>query len=620
MHLYELRNGILYQDGKPIIAMGQSYYPSFHKAKYPLPEHMDRVGLMKKDIRWMKEVGFQFLRVAAIGDVTLEGDEIKVSTPFVDEMLREAHEQGMATSVRLQGYVMNLRGHNDYIMLNENNEEMEKDWSAFMQSSLFHKGVIKDNHDATQALALHFADVPGVISYQIYNEPHYPYNGIFDYHPATLAAYQQWRKRQGLSPEDPPRRRPTDGESPEPWIQWRLFSMQAMSDFLNNSADAAKKVAPKQETYTCMTSAPIRDIVMEAGIDYFDNGDRMDNVAITSYTQLEGATYYHSAYQYAMCESAAALNGKHAWTIEIDARTHMPKRKGPEEVYALLAAGHKGIVFYEWRGDYPDKDTPLPDNCGFIFNDDTKTEHYDRSVETVRFVNRYSTLFASAEKKRDGVALLFSKHAAAYADAYLIPGKINVYSLQADQAYRELRQAGFAPDIVEARHLKENILGAKIVFVPCRREWLSEKEIEQLNDFEDLGGLVYYLQQENGMSGPTVFGWWRWNVERLDGTTREFRTTLETADVIETCGIQPYMTTSCRHLKGGVLEGDGYSLVILNNTDPAHKDIANAEIAINLPFSKAIWMTLDEEIELNTNGCSIVLPCVKEGGVLLLSE
>jgi hypothetical protein len=618
--LYELKNGILHQNGKPIIAMGQSYYPSFHKAKYPLPEHMDRVALMKEDIRWMREVGFQFLRVAAIGDVRLEDDEVKVNTPFVDEMIREANAQGMAVSVRLQGYVMNLRGHSDYIMLNNKNEEMEKNWSAFMHSSLFHKGIIKDNHDSTQALARHFADMPGVVSYQIYNEPHYPYNGIFDYHPATLAAYQEWRKKHGLKPEVPPRSRPKDAESPEPWIQWRLFSMQAMSGFLNNSADAAKDAAPKQETYTCMTSSPVRNIVMEAGIDYFDNGDHMDIVGITSYSQLEGATYYHSAYQYAMCESAAALNGKHAWTIEIDARTHMPPRKGPEEVYALLAAGHKGIVFYEWRGDYPDKETPLPDNCGFIFNNGSKTKHYKRSVQTVQFVNQYSTLFAAAEKKRDGVAMLFSKYAAAYADAYLIPGKLSIYSLQAAQVYRELRQAGFAPDIVEARHLKKNVLGVKLVFVPCRREWLDESEAIQLDAFEKQGGMVYYLQQENGMCGPTTFGWWRWNKERLDNTTLEFRATLETADVFEVCEYMPLMTTSNRHLKGGMLEGDDYSLLILNNTDPAHRDVRNAEVTVYQPFSKAIWMTLDEETELEANGNSIVLPVVKEGGVLLLKR
>ena len=33
--MYELKNGILYQDGKPIIALGVSYYASFHEANTP---------------------------------------------------------------------------------------------------------------------------------------------------------------------------------------------------------------------------------------------------------------------------------------------------------------------------------------------------------------------------------------------------------------------------------------------------------------------------------------------------------------------------------------------------------------------------------------------------------
>jgi len=242
----------------------------------------------------MREVGFQFLRVAATSDERLKDNEVKVITPFVDEMIREANAQGMAVSVRLQGYVMNLRSHSDYIMLNNKNEEMEKNWSAFMHSSLFHKGIFKDKLDESEAI--------------------------------------------------------------------------------------------------------------------------------------------------------------------------------------------------------------------------------------------------------------------------------------------------------------------------------------QLDAFEKQGGMVYYLQQENGMCGPTTFGWWCWNKERLDNTTLEFRATLETADVFEACEYMPLMTTSNRHLKGGMLEGDDHSLLIFNNTDPAHRDVSNAEVTVYQPFSKAIWMTLDEETELEANGNSIVLPVAKEGGVLLLKR
>lgn len=616
--MYALKNGVLHQDGKPIIAMGQSYYPSFHEAKYPAPPWADRVGLMKEDIRLMREAGFQFLRVAALGDVTLEGDAVRVRTDFIDSLLREAHDKGMATSIRLQGYVMNLRGYDDYLMRNEKDEPMEAYWSAFMRSSLFHKGIVQDNKEASQALARHFEEIPGVVSYQIYNEPHYPYNGIFDYHPMTLAAYQAWRAARGLPPQEPPRRRPAKGEDPEPWIQWRLFSMRAMSDFLNNTAQAVKEAAPEKETYTCMTAAPVGNELMASGIDYFDDAEGMDTVGITSYISQEGADSYAAAYQFDMAECAAALQGKHAWTIEIDARTRMPGRKTHEEVYSLLAAGHKGIVFYEWRGDYPDQGTPNPDNCGFIFNDGRKTEHYDRSVAMVRFVNRHSTLLASAEKQRDGVGLLFSQHAAAYGDAFM-SGSINCAVHQSIQAYRELRKAQATVDILCARHLKENRLGIRLLLVPCEKNWLSQEEIRQIDAFVAAGGQAYFLRQTGTFGASTAYGWWGWNVELLPGVSHEFRGSLETEDVLEQSGVVLNARVSSRHLLHGMLRGAGYSLLILENNDPARRDVENAVVTLKTPCARAKFLSADAEIDL-PGGAEIHLPPVKEGGVLWLES
>lgn len=617
--MYQLKNGLLYQDGKPIIAMGQSYYPSFHQYKYPAPPTADRVGLMKQDIALMRQAGFQFLRVAALGEVTMKEGEVQVDTPFVDEMVKEAHDQGMAVSIRLQGYAMNLRGHDDFLMRNHRDEEMDGNWASFMKSTMFHQGMIEDNLLATQALARHFKDRPGVVSYQMYNEPHYPGNGVFDYHPATLTAYQEWRKSQGLAPQEPPRRRPQEGESPEPWIAWRLFTTQAMSDFLNNTSDASKAGDPTKETYTCMTGSPLNNNNMNMGIDYFDNAARMDTVGITCYTNTEGATYYAAALQFAMAESAAALYGKHAWTIEIDARTHMPPRKTPEETYMLLAAGHKGIVYYEWRGDYADEGTPLPDNCGFLFNNGDKTEHHDRSVQMVQFVNKHSTLLAAAEKAWDGVGILYSKHAIAYGDAYLA-GTTNLAILQLNEVYHQVHQHNLSPAILEARHLKENKLGLKVLFIPYQKEWLSDQEKQQLTQFQLDGGKVYVLLPLIGMGGVTPYGWWPWNEPVKDGIRSEFRSTLELEDVLDLCRITPSVSISSRHLKSGTLRGDGYSLVILTNTDPLRRDIDQATVTLCQPFTAARWLTPDEEVALPTAGKTVTLPPVREGGVLVLMD
>ena len=86
----------------------------------------------------------------------------------------------LAASVRLNGYFVNLSGNENYEFINHKNEPMEKSWSAFMVSSLHHAGATADSLAATRALAKHFAAYPSVVSYQIFNEPHYPYEGIYD--------------------------------------------------------------------------------------------------------------------------------------------------------------------------------------------------------------------------------------------------------------------------------------------------------------------------------------------------------------------------------------------------------------------------------------------------------
>jgi|GEM_PF-6189936 len=49
--MYEVTNGILHNNGRPELAIGVSYYASYHNLKVPVPENGDRVGEMKKDLQ-----------------------------------------------------------------------------------------------------------------------------------------------------------------------------------------------------------------------------------------------------------------------------------------------------------------------------------------------------------------------------------------------------------------------------------------------------------------------------------------------------------------------------------------------------------------------------------------
>ena len=356
---YEIKNGKLLCNGQAVFALGQSYYPSFHKAKYPVPPEGDRMGEMKKDLALMAEMGFNHVRFAAIGDTYLdENGAVAVETPFVDAMIREAIENGISSSVRLQGYALNLHGYRDVMMIdNEGNVQDPSLWYNFIQTTLHHEGMQEDNRLATEALARHFDGMEGVVAFQIYNEPHYPTPTFFDYHPCAIAAYRRWLVENGhMSKEEaagyqPPRSRKE--QSPEKWALWRSFSTESLTAFLNRSSDAAKAVSTLP-TYTCFTNDQTSTHSAFRGVDNFENPrGSMDIVGYTIYINAEGEDYYGCMLATDICVSAARAEGKEAWCIELDSRTKIPPRIFNKNTYATIGAGVKGIVYYQWRGDHP---------------------------------------------------------------------------------------------------------------------------------------------------------------------------------------------------------------------------------------------------------------------------
>ena len=96
--MYKIENGILYKNGKKVFALGESYYPSFHPSKFPVPPEGDRMGEMKKDLKMMAEAGFNHVRFAALGDTSYDAETecVDIDSPFVDAMIEEAEKNGLS--------------------------------------------------------------------------------------------------------------------------------------------------------------------------------------------------------------------------------------------------------------------------------------------------------------------------------------------------------------------------------------------------------------------------------------------------------------------------------------------------------------------------------------------
>ncbi len=626
---HEIIDGIYYRDGKPTLALGVSYYPSFHYAKYQVPPTGDRLGNMKLDLADIQKCGFHFVRAAALCTPYTENDKVRFESDFIDELARQCDRYDLACSLRLQGYVINFRGNTDYIMKNERDEEMQQSWSAFMLASFHHEGITRDTMDLTKALAEHYRKFNSVFSFQIFNEPHYASNGIFDYNPCTVSAYKKSLVQRGIMSEEQalryevPRSRPTTKEDIEAWVDWRLFATESMGKYLDKFGRAVKEVAPEMDTYTCYTTNHTQNNIANSGATPFDDADGLSTVGITEYTPFEGTNFFHATEILAVAESAATCAGKKAWHVEVDTRMDIPIKNFLVETFAIVGAGFKGLNFYEWRGDYDSEGTPLPDNCGFIHNDRTPSDHFDQKIAMVRLIGRLNDTLVLSSRKRGGVAILYSHHAAMTADAASNPllDGCNRFTQASYFIYRDLKGQGFSPDFVRAVDLEKNALGVRFLFVPYR-DGLSNEEVERIERFIHSGGTVFYFGIHEAMNTNGYDGYRDWTKKEKNRSTKAFEGALDIVDLIEEYRLTPLAYTNNRHVFCDVLENESqYVVTVVNN---AKYDKAEQCIELNLtalePIASATMYTIDSETALKVENNKIQIPELYSGAFIVCKK
>ena len=626
--MYEIKNGILEKDGKKVVAIGESYYPSFNPTKFPVMPDGDRIGEMKKDLRMMAEAGFNHVRFAALGEVGLDDEgKLSVDTPFIDDMIRESDKNGISVSIREQGFAVNLRGFEGVDMIDENGRPQENAWSDFIRTTMSHEGILEDNRTYAEGLAAHYAEFPAVVGFQIFNEPHYPMKSetFYDYHPTQIAAYRKWLSSKGYMSEAeassycPPRKRKE--KSPREWALWRLFSRDALTRFLDNAQDGSKKGAPLP-TFTCFTQGTIARYSAYAGLDLFANARSMDIVGYTTYRRAVGADYPIFCLESDMAQCAAELCDKESWCIELDSRTYIPSYIYNRNTYALLGSGAKGIVYYQWRGDCPVPGVPFPNSCGILNYDGTKTANFDNAVNMNRFTASISDLLVSAHRLHEGVGILHSDYAAYYTDAcengdetkFRAPEFANSYNAVLCETYRQLLDMGYSVSVVTADALSENKFGIKLLYVP-KISALSPEELEAIRAFRRAGGRVF----ENTYSAnfTSAIGY-----KEFDEIERRYEDTVYIVartipDVADLTGIYPTVSPLSRGIGVRVLAGENCTLVFLVNTR-LEKSEVDATIELNIPSFSVECKAADGEKTVEICENRLTVKGVTDGALLII--
>lgn len=612
--MYKIENGKLYRDGKETFCLGQSYYPSFNPTKFPVPPEGDRMGEMVKDLKGMADMGFNHVRFAALGEVTAD---LQVNTPFIDAMTEEAQKNDMSVSIREQGFSVNLRGFTDADMVDWNGAAPVYKWFDFIRSTLHHPGILEDNRVYAAALAKHYAQFPNVIAYQIYNEPHFPSGGMYDYHPETIKVYRKWLVEAGeMTAEEAENYEPPRGrkeQSPRMWALWRIFSRDSITNFLDN-ANMGSKAGSSLPTYTCYTGAPVGKGNVYKGCDLFANARSMDIAGFTSYYHACGQEYYLLNLQTDTMQCAAQLGGTQSWCIELDSRTYIPTFIYTRGTYTVLGSGCKGIVFYQWRGDYPAPGVPHPNSCGLLNYDGTKTANYENGAKVNRFIMDHNDLLMGAQKVHEGVGILVSDYAAFYSDALDNEDKSpeekpfrNSFTAANNGIYRQLRQAGVSVSIVDRQGLEENPFGIRVLLIPAFTK-LSAQEQATVIRFRGKGGKVYHEEE--------------WGFRIFDGKDRTYEEKvfwykLRAKDVLEVEGIVPKVQSTHPDVQVQLLQGQGYTLAVLTSLAITERE-TDVTLQVNIPFETAVFRDIDGEKPVTVQGNQVTIHDLTNGGILVL--
>ena len=505
-----------------------------------------------KDVADIAKAGFNHIRTAALGERHWDGDTYVAETSFPDAMTKEADKNGLAVFMRLNGYTMNQRGWEDAKPIDQFGNASA---GVFIHDTLNHPELIKDTDNASAQLAIHFAEFPNIIGFQLFNEPTIQaWNNnppsFFDYNPYAMAEFKKWLVRKGYYSEEGayavevPKEYPIPADKKNIFRLFRQFGVENTSAMLCRLNGAVRKATPHLPCFTNCIAVPFTTYVSGCEGDCFEIGD-MDIIGFDLYEEVRGFEYFHSMRLLDMCENAAFVNGKKAWLPEMCCRTHMRIDDYERECYAAIGAGYKGVTYYLWRADLGGPEVQLG---GMLWNNRDKTEKFEDAVKFNEMINKEGESIVTSEVVRDGVAILYSVHGAAMGEGSDEDGQNRWYRLTNDR-YAELVEMGVAPVFITADKLASAPFDIKLLFVPTLAP-LDAKEKTLVEEFAKTHAVVAYDNRFIAACGDKVCGtntvsnWCHKPAGTWQAELFNHRERFRTAELLEITGVKPLFKVS----------------------------------------------------------------------------
>lgn len=501
--------------------------PIYAAGYYPLVQSRSD---WERDLKHMKEAGITLIRTAELfcSWDQIEPEKGKYEFDWLDQFFDLCHKNGMGillgTGTASPPYWL----HEDYNDVNivDHAGNVYPNNASYSWACLDHPGFLEQAERYLTTLVHRYKTHPALYAYQIHNEigfPFMPHQGgamsIYCYCQHSKEKFRQWLKNKygndieklnlaytwgathtrysRFEQVEPPMAPPSAWASVTRWIDWRVFWMENVADFVKWQNDIIKKQDKKHIVTTntfFMKSQDPFGVLM--GLDPFRITEHVDVIGFDIYpgsgNKAEKKPEF-SSMCLDMCRSAAQAQNKDFWLLETESGPINGWVMGPDRnvngadlwrnVFDAIGHGSKLSLYQGFR----EWDFQPIHWGGLVDLDGNPTPHYPAAVDIGRTLNKIQDVVQTAITEKVQCAVLISRE-----NAIILQGMGQEEFLRkaVTGAYKAFWQNKISVDFVTPELIENGALkNYKLVYMPLMAQVTAETAAH-LQSFVQQGGIL----------------------------------------------------------------------------------------------------------------------------------
>lgn len=470
---------------------------------YPM---MQEESVWEKDLQTLKGMGIKLLRTAELFGTwdTIEAEEGCYNFTVLDKFFDLCHKYDIKIMLGTGTASPPLWIHEKYpdVNIKNNHGDQYPNSVSYSWACVDHPEFINSAEKYITELVNHYKNHPALYAYQIHNEisfPFMPLKGgdidIYCYCDHSEKKFQSWLKTKYQKIEDlnyayrwgatnnpvsnfnqvkPPKTKSTSWASITRWLDWRLFWMENIVDFVSWQNKLIKQHDSNHITTTNIFFLKAQDpLGVITALDQFEMAKVVDIIGYDLYpssgNKLEKMCEFSSMFL-DMAKSTAKAIGKNYWLLETEAGPINHWVLGPSKTVTgqdimrniFEAIGHDSkMTLYQL---FKESDFQPIHWGGLVDLDGNRNHLTDVADEIGKLTNELEDFIGKAHNKDAKIAILISKENAIVLNAM---GQDDFLLKAMRGAYRGFSDKNFNVEFITIEHLENNYVSKyPIVYMP----------------------------------------------------------------------------------------------------------------------------------------------------------